>query len=219
MPVQYSTTPTGTLVTISDTEIYVVVNGQHHLVADPELLTELRDELSAPTAGARTSLRTDAPSGDDTPTPRGPDLGPVIEATQEDEVPSDRRRRYMWTHARLSPRAGRLDCKTRTWTRQPLIGFTGGVSVFLEDERGEYIYNTELIQFGVDGFRIPFKEDDRTDNWLQMIPPELSVRTRRLVIAHTHSPKNRFEAILREAKERTQQVAEIVQVVREAFGG
>ncbi len=123
-------------------------------------------------------------------------------------------RRYLSTHARLSQEAGRIDCTTRTWTRQPWVGFTGGATVLLGAGNGELVHNTDLLQFGVDGFRIPFKTWTRQDYWVQPVPRDVAMRTQVLEIVHTHAPKDRFFRTLEDIKRTATLVADIAEQIR-----
>jgi hypothetical protein len=154
-------------------------------------------------------------SADDLATvPRGAMPRGVIEFNSEEkEVESDMRRRYMQTYARLSQEAGRIDATTRIWTRQPFVGFTGGVMVMFEGANGECLGGTDLYQVAVDGFRIPFKQWKREVNWSQAIDPPISRATVGLQIAHTHAPKVRIQAIVNEAKQLAKAVAEVIATI------
>jgi hypothetical protein len=142
-------------------------------------------------------------------------LEATIEAeTEETEVPSDMPRRYMWSHVTLSQEEARIDGTTRTWTRQPWIGFTGGVTVFLVNAANQVIATTDLQQFGVDGFRVPFKRSDRYDTWSQSVPAPIAQQTVRLAILHHHAPrKDRWRQQLAEALQTAQDVAQVIAIV------
>lgn len=148
--------------------------------------------------------------------PEGNALVPeaTIEAEAETEVPSDMPRRYMWTHVTLSQEQARIEGLTRTWTRQPWIGFTGGVTVLLVDSANRVIATTDLEQFGVDGFRVPFKRSDRTESWSQSVPAHIAQQTVRLALLHNHAPrKDRWRQQLAEALQTAQDVGEIIVIV------
>ncbi len=117
--------------------------------------------------------------------------------TEENEVQSDRARRYMRTEAQVSD-SGALVAKTRTWTRQPAIGFTGGVDIFLVQNDGIIVAHTGIRQFGVDGFRIPFKKSDRTEVWFHTFSAEEVARATALDVYHLHAPRDRFNDIVGE---------------------
>ena len=123
-------------------------------------------------------------------------------------------RRYMSSTVRLSQEAGRIDGDTRTWTTQPWFGFTAGVCVLLAGANGEILHSTEIVQFGVDGFRIPFKRSDRTDHWVQAVPVAVAMRTTRIEILHTHAPKTRLLQIIQEIGQTVNAIDEALKVLR-----
>jgi hypothetical protein len=130
----------------------------------------------------------------------------TVTAYQMDEIRSDRKRRYMETTASLVGEF--LVCRTRTWTTQPWWGFTGGVRVLGINAENHVVDYTRQHQFGVDGFRIPFKVSDRRDVWYDHLSnPGDQIVT--LHIWHYHAPKNRLEAILRDAKEAAKDIADV----------
>jgi hypothetical protein len=207
--------PDGTLVRGNGNEVYMIVGGERRLVSDFGL--EANDE------GTRSVSVDDFPTDLPALTPEMLEALPVgepiiqlegvVETERQDEVRSSMPRRYMWTRAVLSQEAGRLDCTTRTWTRQPWVGFTAGAMIMLADSNGEYLWSSGLVQFGVDGFRIPFKSSDRTDRWQQSVPQEVSRKATRIEIVHTHAPKNRLNDIIRETAQVSKDIAGIVQAI------
>lgn len=194
----------GSLVQDASGTLYVIAGGRRYRAAeqpDVKSTTSIMPELSAGDLAFY-------PEGD------GLALEATIEAEAETEVPSDMPRRYMWTHVTLSQEQARIDGTTRTWTRQPWIGFTGGVTVLLVDAANRVIATTDLEQFGVDGFRIPFKQSDRTDRWSQSVPADIAQRTVRLEILHNHAPrKDRWRQQLSEALQTAQDVAQVIAIV------
>jgi hypothetical protein len=94
------------------------------------------------------------------------------------------------------------------------VGFTAGVAVLFGGANGEIVGSTVgSHQFGVDGFRIPGKHSDRTDNWWENVDPGVAWRTTRLEILHTHASQNRLLAIVREAAEVAKPIAEVAAVI------
>jgi hypothetical protein len=207
-----ATYPDGVLLRSGD-ETYLVVAGERQLIQDQALLNEIdatpRDGESAVPVLEVTASELDS-------VPVGPEFEArgLIEASRQDEVRSDMPRRYMSSTVRLSQEGGRLDGDTRTWTTQPWMGYTGGVCVLLAGANGEILHCSEIVQFGVDGFRIPFKRSDRTDHWVQAVPADLALRTTRIEILHTHAPKSRVLQILKELRDTAQSLEETLRVLR-----
>jgi hypothetical protein len=200
--------PDGTLLRGGGDQIYLIAAGQRRRV--PQDATEVGAGIAFPRLSER----------DLAAIPAGPALEVALEEYREqDEVISDMPRRYMSTNATLSQEAGRLDAWTRTWTRQPWFGFTGGVVVLFGDTNGEFIGNTDLHQFGVDGFRIPFKRWNREDWWSEAVAPDLAARTTRLEIVHVHAPRDRLFAFLEDLRTALGIVAEIAARLRQIYGG
>jgi hypothetical protein len=130
---------------------------------------------------------------------------PVLVADKEEEIPSSRPRRYM--HTKVQMQGQTIIGQTRTWTRQPVYGFTGGVIILAYNAEGVVLDYTSLHQFGVDGFRVPFKESDRTDMWFDYLD-EFKIQTATgLEIFQHHSPKNRLDAELNEIVTTAEKVA------------
>lgn len=210
MPATY---PDGTLLRGPGPEVYVIVNGMRHRI--PDFGTGMEggrpDQAFAVPQVADGELYT---------IPEGAALEAVIQQSQgPDEVVSDMPRRYLESTATLSQEAARLDVWTRTWTRQPWLGFTGGVVVLFGAQNGEYIWNTDLQQFGVDGFRIPFKRWNREDWWFVDVPADVAGRTAALQIVHTHSLRDRFFAALEDIRRATQILVDIANNLRTIVGG
>jgi hypothetical protein len=197
----------------SNGDTYVVVAGERQLISDPALLAEIdgskdSNEVAAPVLEIETHELETVPLGPEFEA-RG-----LIEASRQDEVHSDMPRRYMSSTVRLSQEAGRLDGDTRTWTTQPWIGFTGGVYALLISGNEEIVHCTDVVSFGVDGFRIPFKRSDRTDHWVQAVPADAALKTVRLEIVHAHTPRNRVLDIIRQAQQAGQTLGEILNTLR-----
>jgi len=199
--------PDGILVRGASEELFLITNGQRRA------LSNFTGEAAPAPAGAL-----QLPDSELANIPQGPPLELAIEAEREDEVASDMPRRYMWTHVTLSQEAARIDGATRTWTRQPWFGYTGGVFVLLVSGNGEYVANTDLIQYGVDGFRVPFKRSDRQDYWAQSIAADAAARTVSLEIVHLHAPRERVFTALNDILAATRIMAEIVAQVRQVTG-
>jgi hypothetical protein len=208
-----ATYPDGILLRSND-ETFLVVAGERQLISDPALLAEINETPRDAELSPVPVLDVESPEL--ATIPRGPDFEArgVIESSRQDEVRSDMPRRYMSSTVRLSQEGGRLDGDTRTWTRQPWVGYTGGVLVLLIGPNEEILHNTAVVQFGVDGFRIPFKRSDRTDHWVHGVPVEASRATARLEIVHTHAPKNRVLDIIREAQEVGKALSELLVTLR-----
>jgi hypothetical protein len=201
-PRQY---PDGMLVQGPVSDLYIVVNRQlwridEPLARDPALGT---GNISIPRLSALELQGME----------RGATMRALVEAEQEDEVVSDMPRRYMSTHAWLSQESGRIDADTRTWTMQPWLGYTLGVMVLFGGANGEYLGRTDLHQFGVDGFRIPFKQWQRLDHWDESVPFEISRGITTLVIKHTHAPKERLLDILNQIAQVGEALAPIITTI------
>jgi hypothetical protein len=207
-----ATYPDGILLRSGD-ETYLVVAGERQLIQDETLLNEIN---AAPRGNESPVPVLEVDPGELDSVPVGPEFEArgLIEASREDEVHSDMPRRYMNSTVRLSQEAGRLDGDTRTWTRQPWVGFTAGVCVLLAGANGEILHCSDLVQFGVDGFRIPFKRSDRTDHWVQAVPAAVAMRATRIEILHTHAPKNRVQQIIQEIGQTVNAVDEVLRKLR-----
>jgi hypothetical protein len=207
-----ATYPDGVLLR-SGEDTYLVVAGERQLISDPDLLNEIH---ATPKEGSSAVPVLEVADGELGSVPLGPEFESrgLLEQSSENEVPSDMPRRYMNSTVRLSQEAGRLDGDTRTWTRQPWVGFTAGVCVLLVGANGEILHCTDIVRFGVDGFRIPFKRSDRTDHWVQGVPVDVAMRTARLEILHTHAPRTRLQDIIREVG----QVIDAVDQIRRKLG-
>lgn len=210
--------PEGTVLRANG-EIYVVLGGERQRVVDPEALRELGlgdqsgEEAAAATTGDVGVLT--LPGEEVERIPQGQDFSiqGVIQKYTENEVVSDSPRRYMATDARVSQENGRIDATTRTWTRQPWWGFTGGVCVLLGRGDGEIVHNTDLHwPLGVDGFRIG--RWTRQDYWTQYIPVDRSRQVQTLEIVHVHAPKNRFFERLEDIKRTAKYIADIAEQLR-----
>jgi hypothetical protein len=202
--------------------VYIMVSGERQRISDPEILGELDgDTGTAKSAGAAPPALLTLSEEQLDAIPEGPDFAAeraVVEATREDEVRSNMPRRYMWTHATVSQESGIVAATTRCWTRQPWVGFTGGVLILLGDQNEEVIGYTNLVQIGVDGFRIPFKLSDRTVPWQQNLSPEVTRRTQRLEIVHSHAPRGRLIEILQEMKAVAETIGSIATALRAIAG-
>jgi RNA polymerase sigma factor (sigma-70 family) len=96
---------------------------------------------------------------------------------------------YMHTEFSLDAN-GNLKAKTRIWTDNPLIGFTGGVFIALLDVLKFPIWSTEQHKYGVDGQLI--NRSERTVNWHETVPADKLARAVGYVIVHDHTPRNRL---------------------------
>jgi len=202
-------------------EVYVMVSGERQRISDPEALSELTkvvEDSDVGTIDVPTMLTLSEEQL--AAVPQGPDFvaEALIEATRQDEVTSNMPRRYMWTRATVSQESGIVSATTRVWTTQPWVGFTGGAMLLLAGQNGEVIGYTNLIQIGVDGFRIPFMTSDRPVPWQQNLSPEVTRRTQHIEIVHTHAPKPRLEAILTQMRDAGKLIGEIAVAVRAITG-
>jgi hypothetical protein len=200
----------GTVMRGPDNDLFVLVSGELCPVEDVPLP---RDADSSAIIDAIGFVPPQLSAEQVAALPRGKALRGLLEDYREDEVVSDMPRRYMATHARLSQEEGRIDGTTRTWTRQPWFGFTGGVVILFVGANDEVIGNTDLHQFGVDGFRIPFKRWNREDHWAEGVDPGIAARVVRLEIQHTHAPKDRLMQALNDAVAAAKQIGEVVAII------
>lgn len=130
----------------------------------------------------------------------------VLWAREENEIESDRRRRYMRTEAQVHDN-GAIIAFTRIWTRQPWLGFTGGVDLFALDDNDTILAHSGMRSWGVDGFRIPFKHSDRTEMWFG----ELNINgASKLDIYHFHAPRDRFNDIVNEVVQKGGKIVDVV---------
>lgn len=216
-----SVVPDGTLLRANG-EVFVVVAGERQRISDPEALNELEPggeagvEASEATPGGSGVLTLPAEEIERIPQGLDFEIQGLVQQYTETEVVSDSPRRYMATDARVSQENGRIDATTRTWTRQPWWGFTGGVCVLLGRADGEFVHNTDLHwPLGVDGFRIG--RWTRQDYWTQYIPVDMSRQVQSMEIVHVHAPKNRFFERLEEIKRAATLIADIADQARRIF--
>jgi hypothetical protein len=207
--------PDGTLVRGSNGAVYTFMEGRPRAVTGPLVVGRNGEDISK-------KYLESLPRLEEQLLEEGPLLEAVmlesgLEVVQQDELQSDMPRRYMRTRAALAQGARRIDCETETWTRQPWFGFTGGVIVFLatgeQDQGGQYLWRSELQQFGVDGFRIPFKRSRRIDTWSQDVPAEVAQQATQIRIAHTHAPRDRAQQQIEETLAVTGDIITIVAAV------
>lgn len=92
----------------------------------------------------------------------------------------------MWTRAILDRGTNRLQAQTRTRCYTWFGGFTGGVQITANEANGMIAWTSPARRFGVDGTMIG--RSDRTDAWLEQIPPEIVAKTASLTIFHFWSP-------------------------------
>ena len=139
-----------------------------------------------------------------------------IESSKRDRV---RKKRSWWmqTSLRLSNN-GRLEARTRTWTKECMRGFTGGVAVFLYDADGNSLWNSQLHRYGVNGECLtePHRRDEL---WSETVPEDQLNKVAKVAIVQKYSPKNRFDDFVRDAKKLAEVVKEFVAIYKEVKGG
>ncbi len=86
----------------------------------------------------------------------------------------------------------KINIRTHIFTHVKLAGFTGGVLATFSDINGSLLYVTPLLQYGVDGQLIPFKESDRwiTDSF--DVDSQIEQSTDRIDVWMGMTPKNRL---------------------------
>jgi hypothetical protein len=114
---------------------------------------------------------------------------------------------WMETKAILS-KTGRIDVKTRTWSANELSGFHGAVIVFLLDEQGNRLYSTVPQVYGVNSK--PLAGCHRDDAFFEPLPADVLPRVNALVIEHLYQPERQLLNRLKEAREASKYLAEIV---------
>jgi hypothetical protein len=109
---------------------------------------------------------------------------------------------HMTTSVRVSRDVGRIDGHTRTWTTWWGVGGHGAVGVYLLDANGNVIGAGDAHRYGVDAKSIFWGRSDRTDDWTDAVPTEITSRTEAVVISHTSTQVDNFQNILDEAKKK-----------------
>src|SRR3954471_22838316 len=109
---------------------------------------------------------------------------------------------HMTTSVRLSRDYGRLDGHTRTWTDSWVTGGHGSVGVYLLDANGNVIGAGNAHTYGVDAKSIFWGRSDRTDDWTDYIPTQITTRTASVLISHTTKTVDNFQHDLDEAKKK-----------------
>lgn len=124
---------------------------------------------------------------------------------------------WMKTNITIS-NTGRIDGETRTWSKEAMRGFTGGVMVFLYDADGNVLHSTKLRKYGVNGEAMG-PPSDRKDLWNEPIDPAVVVKTKKYAIVHKHSPTDRQDEFLEKAEKAVEIAATIVSIITSAQGG
>lgn len=123
----------------------------------------------------------------------------VLRDTRGEEISSGGGRR-MESVANYWPDSGDLVCTTTTINRVLFAGYTGGVCVAFVDAEGRTLGATDVQQFGVDGTAFWWSRSKRTDIWrAHKDPNSFPARPTAIVCLHGHAPRNRLQAIVREA--------------------
>ncbi len=205
----------GTLVRGGDGKAYVFVQGQLRIVTGPLVV----DKEGRDVGGSVLERLPLLPSEQLEAFPIGEArqleaaiLGEQPEKWPENgswfEVRSDMPRRYMRTQATLWQEERRIGCYTETMTRQPWFGFVGGVMVLLADGNGSFLWNSDLKQFGVDGFRIG--KSMRGEEWYQDVPAEIAQKASQVRVVHTHAPRANIYQQLEKTLQVTMDIIAIV---------
>lgn len=132
---------------------------------------------------------------------------------------------YMQTHitasspSRSDPDHGRIDGKTRTWSKEALRGFEGGVVVFLMDDRGNILYNTPLHKYGVNGEAVPGASSDRTALWTETVKKDVLAQARSLAIVHLDAPTSHWDDFVAKSKDVLELAKTVAAIYGEVKGG
>lgn len=109
-----------------------------------------------------------------------------ISAEQHAELGDHHRMR---TKVKVSD-TGRLDAEVRTWTAKKSKGFHGQVVVFLLDQAGNVLWNTQdKHRYGINGAGPFDSENVRNDNFTETIPASVLKDVRKIYIYHRRDPK------------------------------
>jgi hypothetical protein len=109
---------------------------------------------------------------------------------------------HMTTSVRVSRTYGRIDGHTRTWTTWWGVGGHGAVGLYLLDASGNVIGASNAHIYGVDAKSVFWGRHDRTDDWTDTVPAEISSRTSSVIISHTSTTVDNFQHILDDAKKK-----------------
>lgn len=207
--------PEGTLVRGDDSKVYVFVQGQLRSVTGPLVVDKEGRDVGGPVLERLPLLPgevLEALPVADAPQLEAAILGEQPEKWPENgswfEIQSGMPRRYMRTQATLWQEERRIGCYTETMTRQPWFGFVGGVMVLLADGNGSYLWNSDLKQFGVDGFRIG--KSMQGQEWYQDVPAEIAQRASQVRVVHSHAPRANIYQQLEKTLQVTMDVIVIV---------
>ncbi|HEX6501968.1 MAG TPA: hypothetical protein VF011_01885 [Terriglobales bacterium] len=164
--------------------IYLMNNGQRHLIPDPPTFNALGLTSDAVESVADADLNS-IPLG--TPIPEG-GVGYVhpafpITASQDDNFAGTGGR--MHTDASIYS-SGLMNAVTHTWEVTDLRGFKGAVAVAVFDENRTTLWVSATQRFGVDGRWIG--TSDRTDNWSETVPAEFVPKVRYIAILQHWDP-------------------------------
>lgn len=114
---------------------------------------------------------------------------------------------YMETSVIISD-DNRIDGVTRTWSRNILRGFTGGVVVAITDKDRNVLFTTKLRTYGVNSMNLP-GESDRTSSWSEAVPSDVLNAAAGYAIYHTHEPKMDWQKFLGIVRDFAKRAAEI----------
>lgn len=115
----------------------------------------------------------------------------------------------------LTPQ-GQLRADISTWTTSWGLGFTGGVIVPVIDATENVIHKWLIWPLGVDARAVWWKRSRRTDHLEEQIDPALSAQATRIELWFGHMPKDRWDNILNEAR---QKVEDLKRFYEEVVGG
>lgn len=133
-------------------------------------------------------------------------LYPVSES-ETDEIGKSSRK--MKTEVIVSA-DGSLKAKTRTWTSEALVGFTGGVVVALTDKDGKLLHFTKVRKYGVNGTAVPGAPSSKTVAWDETVPAAVMNQFSGIAIVHRYEPTPRW-------LETQEDVVEFAKYVKDAY--
>jgi hypothetical protein len=107
----------------------------------------------------------------------------------------------METQVWLDTDAGRADAITHTYSENWVFGFTGSVGLMYLTGDNRVLGTSGPQAYGVDARGVFFKRSSRTDPWTHNLDPGAAAQVGRVLIIHSHAPRQRLGDILREIGE------------------
>lgn len=113
---------------------------------------------------------------------------------------------------------GQLRADITTWSSSWLLGFAGGCIIPVIDAGENIIYKWEIWPLGVDGRAIWWKRSRRTDHLEEQIDPALVAQAARIELWFGHMPKERWDEIIQESRQKLEDVKQLYQDILGAMG-